>query len=166
MFTLAVTIAASALCKTVFQEKLIPEQLDWLSSAGILVCIVCFFLPLGIKTLKLHRRTLITTSILSLAGLIVLRVFLVVPLNYYGNTYNYIIGWRMSPVGVEEKIKDDGWNGGNVNLRTFLEDAGHEEIPNIFGWSYSAAETSYWLCFLGLLASVVLLTNLAEAKHG
>lgn len=161
--TLLLTTVSAGLCKYVFADKLIPEQLDWLSSAGILVCAISFLAPFAFKGIGSYARTLMILALVSLAGVIGIRASLVKQLNYYGTPHSYMVGWKMSEWGVQKMEKDKEKDGAPLSLETFLEDLGHADIPEAYGWTYYAACGAYVVALLGFLTSFILLSSALEA---
>ena len=160
---LALSAAALALSKTILRKSLVPDNLDWLSDAAVLVCIVSFLcvfarvIPIGAK------KWFVLAAALSLAGLLAMRVQIVEHFDYYGEPFNELRGWTLSPYGEVSKANlEKSLNASSLSLHDVIYYSGHSQVVQLFGASWYLAAACYSLCFLVFLFTVITVAGLFE----
>jgi hypothetical protein len=159
---LALSAAALALSKTVLRQSLVPHNLEWLSDAAVLVCIVSFLcvfarlIPVGAK------KWLILAAALSLSGLLAMRIQIVEHFDYYGEGFNELRGWTLSPFGAIAKANLEKSLNTSLSLHDVIYYSGHSLVVDLFGSSWYLAAASYSFCFLVFLFTVISVAGLFE----
>jgi len=159
---LGISSAAAALSSTLIKSELLPEQLNWLGTAGTVVaaCMIAvsFVLrnTLKARALKLVLATVVLTTC---ACLIWLRAARVSEVELGGAYHNYLHGGVLAPAGLDAQAqcKSD-------SVEQLIQCAGAGTIPRLYGRSYWVVHYLYVFDYLLLLASFVALVSGLELR--
>jgi len=161
---LALSAAALALSKTILRKSLVPDNLDWLSDAAVLVCIVAFLCVFARVVPAGAKKWFILTATLSLAGLLAMRIQIVEHFDYYGEGFNELRGWTLSPYGTIAKANLEKSLNVSLSLHDVIYYSGHSLMVDLFGASWYLAAACYSLCFLIFLFTVISVAGLFELE--
>ena len=155
---------AAGLSATLFRDALIPDQIAWLGSSGTLFCLcllpICF-INQGMLGTKLSRALLSAMLLTSCLVLVGLRLYFVVPVTLNGVERSFLIGSRLTSTGVaaQHSCSSDT----DVGL---LQCAGVDNIPAMFGRSYTIIRSVYVANYLLLVAMYIgILSSLDLASE-
>ncbi len=160
---LSISSAAAVLSSTLIKSELLPEQLNWLGTAGTVVAAVMIVIGFVIKNrLKSHlfRMTLVVLLLFTCTCLIWLRAAWVREVKLNGSSHNYLVGASLGPIGVDawEQCKAD-------SVEQLIQCAGSETIPRLYGRSYEIVYCLYVFDYLLLLAVFVSLVSGLELRR-
>jgi hypothetical protein len=163
---LALSAAAIGLSKTVLQKSLVPDNLDWLTSAAILVCIVAFLCVFARLIPLSAKKWLILVGALSLIWLLAMRIELVEHFDYYGVSFEELRGWSLSPLGESMKSNLEKSLNTSLSLHDVIYYSDHGLMKQLFGSSWYLAAACYAFCFLAFLFTVISVAGLFELEAG
>jgi hypothetical protein len=161
---LALSAAALALSKTVLRKSLVPDNLEWLSDAAVLVCILAFLCVFARVIPVSSKKWFILAAGLSLAGLLAMRIQIVEHFDYYGEEFNELRGWTLSPYGATAKANLEKSLNTSLSLHDVIYYSGHSLVVDLFGASWYLAAASYSVCFLIFLFTVIFVAGLFELE--
>ena len=164
---LALSGASAGLTKTVLQQRLIPDNLDWLPSAGVLVSIVAFLCVFGRMIPKAARLPLVLLGAISVAVLITMQIRLVERFDFYGIPFHELRGWSLSPEGQVMKHNLEAAVGQSLPIHDVIRFSDHTNMVALFGANFYASAALYSASFLALLFCVIAVAGRYEldAKH-
>jgi hypothetical protein len=163
---LAISAAALALSKTILRKSLVPDNLEWLSDAAVLVCIVAFLCVFARAIQAQAKKWLIVLAAASLAGLLAMRIQLVEHFDYSGDSFNELRGWTLSPYGAMAKANLERSLHTSLSLHDVIYYSGHTLMVDLFGGSWYLAAACYSFCFLAFLFSVISVAGVFELDAG
>jgi hypothetical protein len=159
---LALSGAAVALTKTVLQQRLIPDNLNWLTPAGILVSIIAFLCVFARVIPPRAKTLLIVAGFVSLISLIAMQIRLVEDFDFYGESYHELRGWKLSPNGEEMKTSLEQEFGRKLATYDVIKYSGHTEMFPLFGANWYLSSALYAGSFLAFLFSVIAVAGRFE----
>jgi hypothetical protein len=159
---LAISSAAATLSSTVIKAELLPEQLNWLGTAGTVVaaCMIAVSFVLRDRLrLRPYRRVLVIMVLTTCACLIWLRAARVSEVELRGGLHNYLHGGVLAQAGLDAQTqcKSD-------SVEQLIQCAGFGTLPKLYGKSYWEYYYLYVFDYLLLLASFVALVSGLELK--
>jgi hypothetical protein len=161
---LALSAAALALSKTILRKSLVPDNLDWLSDAAVLVCIVSFLCVFARVIPATAKKCLILGAAFTLIGLLAMRIQIVEHFDYYGVPFNELRGWTLSPYGALAKANLEKSLNTSLSLHDVIYYSGHSLIVDLFRGSWYLAAACYSCCFLAFLFTVISVAGLFELE--
>jgi hypothetical protein len=159
---LGISSAAAALSSTLIKTELLPEQLNWLGTAGTVVaaCMIAagFVIKDSLKSRPL-KGVLVVVLLTACVCLIWLRAARVSEVDLRGGLHNYLHGATLTPAGEDAMVqcKSD-------SVEQLIQCAGVSTIPRLYGKSYWVVYYVYVVDYLVLLASFVALVSGLELK--
>jgi hypothetical protein len=159
---LGISSAAAVLSSTVIKSELLPEQLNWLGTAGTVVaaCMIAvtFALRNDLRARPL-KLALIVVVLTTCACLIWLRAARVSEVELGGVLHKYLHGGVLTASGLDAQAqcKSD-------SVEQLIQCAGASTIPRLYGQSYWIVHYLYVFDYLLLLASFVALVSGLELK--
>jgi hypothetical protein len=161
-FNLALSAAAVAITKTVLQGRLIPDNMDWLAAAGILVSIVAFLCVYARSVPAKGTPWLILAALVSLVCLLIMHIRLVETFDFYGQAYRELRGWDLSSDGIAIKANLEKTLGMPVSIHDLIKYSGHSEMLALYGSNWYASATLYSGSFLMFLFTVIAVAGRFE----
>ena len=140
-----------------------PEQLLWLSGAGVFVAIGSLTVTPKVYLPKRARRFLVTLVGLAFIAVVAIRATLVEEIEIRGKDYRFLVGTTLTDLG--KVIEQNCLQGTNTqNLRALprhelIRCAGDTSIPAMYGSSYAVVAIIYVIAYLFFLAGFVLLVS-------
>ncbi len=159
---LVLATASAGLSKTIFQQSMVPANLNWLGGAGALVAITAFLCVWARIIENLHKAWLVALAGLSLVVLISMRVQLVESFEFYGETFNELRGWKLAPFGATVKANLESQLGSTLSLHDVIYYYDHTQIAQLFGENWYVSAFLYSGSFLVFLFCVVSLAGRFE----
>lgn len=159
---LGISSAAAALSSTLIKKELLPDELNWLGTAGTVVAASMIAVGFALKdtrTIKSFKTVLVSVLLISCTCLIWLRAARVSEVNVRGVMHNFLHGSTLTPAGDEAmaQCKVD-------SVEQLIQCAGVDAIPGLYGSSYWRVYYLYVVDYLVLLASFVALVSRLELK--
>jgi hypothetical protein len=159
---LALSGAAAALSKTLLQKSLVPDNLMWLSGAGVLVAIVAFLCVWARLIHPSAKRWLILTAGVSLIGLLAMRIQLVEHFDYYGVGFDELRGWSLSPYGEMLKTNLETSLNTKLSMHDVIYYSDHALMVQLFGANWYLSAALYAGSFLLFMFSVITVAGRFE----
>lgn len=153
---------AAVLSATLIKKRLIPDQLDYIGTVGVLFIAVAALITLAFWT-RLQRllpyfalASLITLSLLTFIQVRFVVTANIGPPDKDGKVpeHHFLIGYRLTDEGKKER---DEQLGANRSEDYYIENGGYDLIPFWYGSSYKVMEVTYTITYL-LFAMCVVLT--------
>src|SRR5438094_7371809 len=160
---LLTAVVAAAASRVVAKTELMPEQLLWLSGAGVFVAIGSLTVTPKVYLPKRARRFLVTLVGLAFIAVVAIRATLVEEIEIRGKDYRFLVGTTLTDLG--KVIEQNCLQGTNTqNLRALprhelIRCAGDTSIPAMYGSSYAVVAIIYVIAYLFFLAGFVLLVS-------
>ena len=159
---LALSGAAAGLSKTLLQKSLVPDNLDWLGGAGVLVAIVAFLCVWARLIPSRAKVWLVLTAAVSLLCLLDMRIQLVEHFDYYGVGFNELRGWNLSPYGETLKANLEKSVNSSLSMHDVIYYSDHTLMVQLFGANWYLSAALYAGSFLLFLFSVVVVAGRFE----
>lgn len=159
---LALSAAAAGLSKTLLQKSLVPDNLDWLGGAGILVAIVAFLCVWARLIRSDAKRWLILIASASLICLLGMRIKLVEHFDYYGEPFNELRGWILSPYGEMVKANLERSLNASLSMHDVIYYSDHTVMVQLFGANWYLSAALYSGSFLVFLFAVIAVAGRFE----
>jgi hypothetical protein len=159
---LALSGAAAALSKTLLQKSLVPDNLDWLGGAGVLVAILAFLCVWARLISSRAKGWLILIAAASLVSVLGMRIQLVEHFDYYGEGFNELRGWRLSPYGETLKANLEEDEKHPLSMHDVIYYSDHRLMVPLFGANWYLSAALYSGSFLLFLFSVVAVAGRFE----
>jgi hypothetical protein len=163
----ALSIAAIGLTKTIIAQRFIPNNLDWLSSAGITVAIIAFLFVFARLVRPAAKVPLVITAVICFVSLLVMQVGLVEPLSPFGEPIHDLRGWKLSKGG--EFIKhntEEALHTTDMPIHELLvNNYGPSYMLQIFGDNWYLSVALYSGSFIMLLFSIISVVGIFEMEY-
>lgn len=159
---LGISSAAAILSSTLIKSELLPEQLNWLGTAGTVVA-ACMIAVGFVFRNRLKSKTceflLVIVLVCTCACLIWLRAARVSEVEIRGVFHNFLHGGVLTQAGLnaQAQCKSD-------SVEQMIQCAGAGTMPHLYGQSYWTAYYLYVVDYLLLLAAFVALVSGLKLK--
>jgi hypothetical protein len=159
---LGISSAAAVLSATLIKSELLPEQLNWLGTAGTVVaaCMIAiaFVLRDRLKSRSLELG-LVVVLLCTCACLIWLRAARVSEVELRGALHNCLHGGVLTQVGLDAQAQCK-----SESVEQLIQCAGVGTMPQLYGQSYWVAYYLYVVDYLLLLVAFVALVSGLKLK--
>lgn len=159
---LALSAAAAGLSKTLLQKSLVPDNLDWLGGAGILVAVVAFLCVWARLIRSGAKAWLVLIASVSLICLLGMRIELVEHFDYYGVPFNELRGWTLSPYGEMVKANLEKSLNSSLSMHDIIYYSDHTLMVQLFGANWYLSAALYAGSFLAFLFTVIAVAGRFE----
>ena len=139
-----------------------PDNLTWLGGAGVLIAIVAFLCVWARLIHPNAKRWLIITSAVSLICLLAMRIQLVEHFDYYGEPFDELRGWSLSPYGETAKANLETSLRVKLSMHDVIDYSGHASIVQLFGVNWYLCAALYAGFFLLFMYSVITVAGRFE----
>ncbi len=162
---LLIAAVAAAVSKVVIKTQLVPEQLQWLTDAGVLAAMAALVLTPALAT-DPHRlrRRLIFPIFIALSVILIVRSTLVEEVSLGGSSYRFLVGTTLTSTG--RTMEQNCLKGTKTENLAHLPRhdlvercAGVSWIPTIYGTSYVIVAILYVISYMGFLGMFVVLVG-------
>jgi hypothetical protein len=163
--TLLIAAVAAVVSKTVIKTELVPEQLRWLSEAGVLAAMSALAATPSVSTRprKLLTRILLVAMVMTFCAVIAVRASLTQEIEINRQSRRYLVGYRLTELGKTMEhncmIATAAQNLPHLPRYELIKCAGETSIPEIYGSSYTEVAAIYLISYLSFLGIFVLLVN-------
>ena len=165
ILNLALSGAAAGLSKTLLQKSLVPDNLDWLGGAGVLVAIVAFLCIWTRAVRSGAKAWLISIAGISLIGLLAMRIQLVEHFDYYGQGFDELRGWSLSHDGQTAKRNLEAALKTSLSLHDVIYYSDHSNMIQLFGANWYLSTALYSGSFLAFLFAVITVAGRFELDN-
>lgn len=162
---LLIAAIAALISKEVVKTELVPEQLNWLSDAGVLAAMTALAATPSVSARPnraLTKRFLIG-MVCAFSFVIIIRASLVDEIEINGADHRYLVGYSLSKVGKVMEgnclIGTDTRNLPHLPRYELIKCAGGNSIPTLYGKSYTVVLVVYLVSYLVFLGIFVLLVG-------
>lgn len=163
----AVLIAtvAAIVSKKVIKTELVPEQLHWLSEAGVITAMAALAATpiVKVEPQKKSAKVLVVVMFLVFCAVVAIRASLTEELEIRGDNYRFLVGTGLTDFGklVEHNclIGTRTQNLPKLPRYELIKCAGEESIPEMYGSSYRIVSIVYLVSYLVFLGIFVLLVG-------
>lgn len=152
----ALGLVIAQLSRTLIRNELIPQQLDFIATLGVLFILVALIIAI-IYQQRLPKILwiVLTVAVVCLAVLLFFQLRFVKTVTNLGNPparYRFIIGYRVSDQGAVWR----GRIGNNLTEEEYIRRIGPDRIAAMYGNSYYVNAGAYSVSYLVFMVAVVL----------
>ena len=164
--TLLIAAVAAIVSKKVVKTELVPDQLYWLSDAGVLAAMAALAAIPSVNPRPRRRVTkvLLGISVFTFGAVVAIRASLVQEVEINRETRRYLVGYSLTESGkTMEKNCMEATHSTNVShlprAELISRCSGPANIPDMYGSSYTLISIVYLVSYLAFLGAFVLLVG-------
>ena len=156
---------AAVVSKIVIKTELVPEQLHWLSDAGVLAALTALAATPSVNTRPRRLLTVILLVVMATTffAVIAVRASFTQEIEINREDHRYLVGYRLTDFGKTMESNCMAATGvqnlPHLPRYELIKCAGETSISEIYGSSYTVVAAIYLIGYLTFLAMFVLLVN-------